>query len=121
MSAVGTGRPREPEFIALSELIAMLNDLFEGDLTDADRVAYVDHVVGKLLENETLAAQAQHNTKEQFALGAFDQVLEDAIIEGLDHYRSIASQVLGNDAVKARFSVLVRDLVYDRLTHRGSA
>lgn len=117
VSAAGTGTARDPDLIALSDLITLVNDLFEGELTDADRVAYVDHVVGKLLENEMLAAQAQHNTKEQFALGAFDQMLEEAIIEGLNHYQVMASQVLGNEATKARFSVLIRDLVYERFTH----
>ncbi len=118
LSGAGTGQPRDPEMIALSELIQAVNDLFEGDLSNADRVAYVDHVVGKLMENDTLASQAQHNTKEQFALGAFDQVFLDTIIEGLDHYQAMASQVLSNDAVKARFSTLVRDVVYERLAEQ---
>ena len=45
-----------------------MNDLFEGDLTDQDKLVYVNNVIkGKLLESETLKQQAANNTKEQFA------------------------------------------------------
>ena len=45
-----------------------VNDLFEGDLTDDDKLVYVNNVIkGKLLESETLRQQATNNTKEQFA------------------------------------------------------
>jgi type I restriction enzyme R subunit len=37
-----------------------VNTLFEGDLTDQDKLVYVNHVImGKLLESETLAQQAR--------------------------------------------------------------
>ena len=45
-----------------------MNDLFEGELTDQDKLVYVNNVIkGKLLESETLEQQATNNTKEQFA------------------------------------------------------
>ena len=50
------------------EIIEKVNDLFEGELTDQDKLVYVNNVIkGKLLESETLAQQAANNTKEQFA------------------------------------------------------
>jgi hypothetical protein len=43
-----------------------VNDLFEGELTDQDKLVYVNNVImGKLLESETLKQQATNNTKEQ--------------------------------------------------------
>jgi len=116
VSALGSGQPQDPDMVHLSELIAAINALFEGELSEADRVAYTEHIAGKVMENPTVVAQARQNTKEQFALGAFDDALMDAVLEGLERYQGMASQVLGNDAVKARFSVLIRDLVYARLT-----
>ena len=51
-----------------SEIIAKVNDLFEGDLTDDDKLIYVNNVIkGKLMESAILAEQAANNTKEQFA------------------------------------------------------
>lgn len=42
-----------------------MNDLFEGDLSDQDKLVYVNNVIkGKLLESDTLRQQAANNTKE---------------------------------------------------------
>ncbi len=49
--------------IALAELIARVNDLFEGDLTPGDKLVYVNDVIsGKLMESEKLdrAGDEQH-------------------------------------------------------------
>ncbi len=52
----------------LAEIIEKVNDLFEGELTDQDKLVYVNNVIkGKLLESETLRKQAANNSKEQFA------------------------------------------------------
>jgi type I restriction enzyme R subunit len=64
----GSGEVQDKAKIALSELIAKVNDLFEGDLTPGDKLVYVNDVIkGKLMESEKLAEQAANNTKEQFA------------------------------------------------------
>lgn len=109
---VGKGEPREPESARISELVEQLNKIFEGELTDADLLGYANHISGKLLESEKLAQQAAINTKEQFALGDFQDVLMDNVIEGLDNYQSMAGQVMGNEAVRKLFSNFILDLVY---------
>ena len=59
---------QEKEKALLREIIEKVNDLFEGELTDQDKLVYVNNVIkGKLLESETLRQQAANNTKEQFA------------------------------------------------------
>lgn len=110
---LGSGQAREDERVQLSELVKRLNDLFEGDLTENDTVAYVQHITGKMLENETLSQQAASNSKAQFALGDFNAALDDTVIEGLDNYQSMASQVLGDPLKKQEFASLILDLVYD--------
>jgi len=68
MTEAGSGSVQEKEKALLSEIIAKVNDLFEGELTDNDKLVYVNNVIkGKLLESETLRQQAANNTKEQFA------------------------------------------------------
>jgi type I restriction enzyme R subunit len=45
-----------------------VNDLFEGELTEDDKLVYVNNVLmGKLLESDLLMQQAASNSKEQFA------------------------------------------------------
>ena len=51
----------------LAEIIEKVNDLFDGELTDEDKLIYVNEVIKrKLLESETLKQQATNNSKEQF-------------------------------------------------------
>lgn len=65
MTATGSGTLQEKERARLAEILERLNDLFQGDVTDGDRLVYADSVIkGKLMESETLAQQAAHNTKE---------------------------------------------------------
>lgn len=50
------------------EIIEKVNDMFDGELTENDKLVYVNDVLkGKSLESETLQQQARNNTKEQFA------------------------------------------------------
>ncbi len=63
----GSGSIQEKEKALLNEIIEKVNGLFEGELTDQDKLVYVNNVIkGKLLESETLRQQAANNTKEQF-------------------------------------------------------
>jgi type I restriction enzyme R subunit len=68
LSEAGSGSLHEKDKAVLQEIIAKVNDLFEGDLTDDDQLVYVNNVIkGKLLESEELVLQASNNTKAQFA------------------------------------------------------
>src|SRR5690606_39421088 len=51
----GTGQVQERQKALLLEIIEKLNDLFQGELSDQDKLVYVNDVLnGKLLESETL-------------------------------------------------------------------
>ena len=51
----GSGQVQDKAKIALSELIAKVNDLFEGDLMPGDKLVYVNDLIkGKLMESEKL-------------------------------------------------------------------
>lgn len=68
ITGVGSGSVQDKQKALLAEIIAKVNDLFEGELTDDDQLIYVNNVIkGKLLESESLRLQAQNNTKAQFA------------------------------------------------------
>jgi type I restriction enzyme R subunit len=87
--------------IALSWVLP-LNDLFHGDLTDQDKLVYVNDVLkGKLLESETLKEQATNNTKEQFANSPdLKSELMKAIIGALDAHTAMSTQALRSEAVR---------------------
>jgi type I restriction enzyme, R subunit len=119
-SEVGSGESRDPQRARLAEIIQRMNSLFEGDLTDADMVALVTHISERMLANPILAQQAQHNSKEQFALGDFPKIMIDEVVAGMDNYQSMVSQVLGNKTVREGFGRILLDLVYDTLRERGA-
>ncbi len=79
-----------------------MNELFEGDLTDQDKLVYVNNVImGKLLESEKLRQQATHNTKEQFANSPdLKSEIMNAIIDALEAHTSMSTQALGSEAVR---------------------
>ena len=112
LTEVGTAVPHDPHLATLSAIIEKMNELFAGDLSEADLVTYAQHISGRLLENDVLAKQAATNSKEQFALGDFSGAFMDTVIEGLDRYQSMAEQVLTNDRTRKGFEQLVLDMVY---------
>lgn len=116
VSEAGSGEAREDETKRLSEIVARMNDLFSGNLTEADLLGYATHIRSRLLENERLEEQATHNSLEQFAMGDFDHEFMDAVIDGLNHYKNMAGQVLSNERVKENFKTLVMKWVYDGFT-----
>ena len=102
ITEAGSGMVREKEQALLSEIIEKVNDLFKGDLTDNDKLVYVNKVLrGKLLESETLAKQAANNSKEQFANSPdLKNELMNAIISALDAHNLMSSQALDSEEVR---------------------
>ena len=100
-SEVGSGSVQEKEKIRLAEIIERVNDLFTGDITDDDRLVYVNNVIkGKLMESEELAVQAQNNTKEQFSDSPdLNKALQTAIMDALSAHAAMSKQALGSDKV----------------------
>ena len=87
----------------LREIIERVNDLFNGDLTDDDRLVYVNNVLkGKLLESEELATQARNNSKTQFASSpTLDDEILNAIMNALDAHQAMSRQALDSDRIRA--------------------
>ncbi len=102
LTEAGRGRVQEKQKIAFKEIIEKVNTLFEGDLTEQDKLVYVNNVLfGKLLESTKLAQQAANNTKEQFANSPDLQgEIMNAIIEALDAHESMSKQALNSETVR---------------------
>ncbi|ESZ47786.1 type I restriction endonuclease subunit R [Mesorhizobium sp. RSR565B] len=98
----GSGSVQEKQKALLAEIVAKLNDLFQGDVTDDDQLIYVNNVIkGKLMESETLAQQAANNSKEQFANSPdLSKAILDAIIDAFEAHTTMSKQAL--DSAKIR-------------------
>jgi len=99
----------------LSEVVPKMNDLFSGELSEADMVGYVTTIKCKLklLESEKLEEQVRNNKEEQFALGSFKDIPMDIIIDGQERRNKIADQLLKDERV---FATILVKMVYQAFT-----
>jgi type I restriction enzyme R subunit len=115
----GTGKGYTDEQRRLAEIVEKMNDLFSGDLSEADMVGYVTTIKGKLLENPTLAAQAATNNEEQFALGDFKAIFTDIVLDGQEGHNRIADQILKDERTFAAMQGMLARLVYAAFRSAG--
>jgi type I restriction enzyme R subunit len=96
-----------------------LNDLFHGELTDQDKLVYVNDVLmGKLLESATLRQQAANNSKQQFASSPdLNTELLNAIMGALDAHNAMSTQALNSPDVQRGLKeiLLNHSALYERL------
>jgi type I restriction enzyme R subunit len=102
ITGAGSGSMQEKVKARLSEIIEKVNELFEGDLTDDDKLIYVNNVLkGKLLENETLRQQAASNTKARFeASPDLNEAVLDAVIAARGANERMSLQAINDDKVR---------------------
>ncbi len=123
MGGAGTGQVQEKETAYLAEIIAKVNDLFEGELSDDDQLIYVNNVIkGKLLESKTLVQQAANNTKQQFANSPdLSKELMNAIMDALAAHNTMSKQALESEKVRSglRDILLGSAQLYEALRERS--
>jgi type I restriction enzyme, R subunit len=102
LTEAGSGAVQEKERAYMGEIIEKVNDLFEGELTDQDKLVYVNNVIrGKLLESTKLRQQAVNNTKEQFANSPdLNAELLNAIMGALDAHTAMSTQALNSKTIQ---------------------
>ena len=93
-----------------------MNELFSGDLTDQDKINYINTVKDKVMENDAVMQQLQTNSKEQAMLGDFPVAVTDAIIGTMDAHNTLATQALSEDKIQKGFAKLILDVIYREIT-----
>jgi type I restriction enzyme R subunit len=102
LSEAGSGSLHEREKARLEEIIAKVNDLFEGELTEDDKLVYVNNVIkGKLLESQELVVQAANNSKAQFATSpTLAKEIMNAVMDALSAHTTMSKQALDSEHVR---------------------
>ncbi len=125
ITEAGSGSVQERERALLCEIIEKVNDLFDGELTEQDKLVYVNDVLkGKLLESETLRKQAGSNTKEQFANSPdLSTEILNAIMGALDAHNLMSTQALNSKDVQQGLKDILLNYagLYEALRKRTSA
>ncbi len=102
LTEAGSGSVQAREKARLAEIIEKVNDLFSNDVSEHDKLVYVEHVLkGKLLENPMLQQQATNNSKEQFANSPdLATALTNAIMGAFDAHTAMSTQALNSASVQ---------------------
>lgn len=121
ISEAGTGAAPEDERKELREIVAKMNDLFSGDITEADFIGAVTTWQGRLMASEKLAAQALNNSEEQFAMGDVRDEFTDVVIEAKDAQNRIADQLLKDERIMGVIQKMVAKMVWQKFQEGGAA
>ena len=93
----GTGVVRDPEMVAMADIIEKINDLFSGDHSEASVRNVITHVRDKLEESETLKQQAQANSLSQFSASPdLQNEFVSAVIGAMESSTDLSAQILNN-------------------------
>ena len=112
--AQGSGAARDRKQALLSEIVEQLNQIFEGEISDADVIHYAEGVRDKLMEDREVALQARNNASlDQFANGKIKQAIPRAIWEMRSAHQSMTDQVMADSATMKRFAKVITRMVYE--------
>lgn len=117
----GTGSGAEDEKKELREIVKRMNDLFAGDITDSDFLGAVTNWQGRLMANESLAAQAKNNSEDQFSMGGFKDAFMDVVIDAQDAQNNIADQMLKDPRIFGIVQNMLAKMVWKGFQQPGNS
>jgi type I restriction enzyme R subunit len=125
MAEAGSGAVHEKIKAQLREIIERVNELFEGELTEGDKLIYVNDVLrGKLLESATLQQQAVSNSRARFMESPdLEKEVIEAVLSARSAHQKMSDQALDDpNVMKGLVSILVNFTeLYDQLRERAKA
>ena len=93
-----------------------MNEVFSGNLSEADFRGYATTLIGKMVSDPTLREQAQANdTVDAFANGAYEGKLNIAVVDALESHNAMADQALRHEKVFKSLAGLLVGEVYRQL------
>jgi type I restriction enzyme R subunit len=109
-----TKTPVDPKLAALWEAIEQLNTLFDEDWgTDVDAKAFVEHVSGKVGEDEQIAAQRAANSEEQFlASPNLKQAVVTGLVQSQENAGGMTNELFGDQQKLGRFVEIIGRFLY---------
>lgn len=113
---VASGIVRQEESVYLSRLIDIINQLFGGELNEADQL-FFDQISESAVSNELLQQAANVNSFDKFQI-LFDQALESMFVERIDLNEEIFNTYINNPEVQKTISQWLAKDVYQKITRK---
>ena len=111
VTEAGISREKE-EKDKLSNIITLLNEKYNFDFTDQDRI-YFEQIEQALYENDDLKIRAKNNPIENFKY-AFDEVFIQTLIDRMDANQEIFDKIMVNNEFKDDVKDWLTKKVYER-------
>ncbi len=111
VTEAGISRPKD-EKDKLSNIITLLNEKYDFDFTDQDRL-YFEQIEQALFENDELKIRARNNPIENFKY-AFDEVFIQTLIDRMDANQEIFDKIMVNNEFKQDIKEWLTKKIYDR-------
>ncbi|MEE3501303.1 type I restriction endonuclease [Acidiphilium acidophilum] len=119
----GAGSVHDKNKAGLDEILRKVNDLFAGEISEDDKLVYVNDIIkGRLLDCEILIQQAVNNTKEQFANSPdLDSLILDAVMDALSSFSSMSKQALESAKIRLELKEILLGpaKLYEELKEKG--
>lgn len=121
-TSVRPGEAKEKEKVWLSELIARLNEAFDGDFGDTENLEHSYMVVRRVIQNQTAVDQIKYNDEDQILYGDLPGIVDDAIMDIENVNENKKDLYLGNKEVREKYIRIIYAFVkklieVDKLDH----
>ena len=104
----------------LSELLARMNDLFGLEVTDGDKLDWVQGMVSKLSENGPLMEQVRNNPRESILHGDFPNAVDEAVIGRMETQQGMSLTYLSHPDKARALQNMLLDLLLEGLAGHQS-
>jgi type I restriction enzyme R subunit len=122
ITAVGAGKPHDPEKKRLSEIIQALNDLFGAEVSDDDKLHFAQGIAERIRRDDAVMAQIDKHTPDEVMHGRYPKLLADTVLDAMTDHEKLSMEVLSNPEISRQFAKLVLGIlkpvhVLDRMSH----
>ncbi|WP_324731846.1 type I restriction endonuclease subunit R [Pseudomonas paeninsulae] len=106
-SAVGSGKPHDPEKKRLSEIIEALNDIFGAEVSDDDQLQFLTGIAQRISRQEDVMAQVNNHSVEQVMHGLFPKRVLDTVLDAMTDHEKLSLEVLDNETKSRAFALVI--------------
>ncbi|MGL4616594.1 MAG: type I restriction endonuclease subunit R [Shewanella sp.] len=112
ISALGSAKAKEEKKDFLSHILEQLNDLFGGEVTDGDKLDWLQGMASKIAENQPLMDQVRNNPRDAIMLGDYPKAVDAAVIERMDIQNGMSLDYLSRPEAANIIQGLILDLLF---------
>ncbi|MNL63511.1 hypothetical protein D3C87_1876540 [compost metagenome] len=88
-----------------------MNDLFGTEVTDGDKLDWLQGMASKIAENQPLMDQVRNNPRDAIMLGDYPKAVDAAVIERMDIQNGMSLDYLSRPEAANRIQSLLLDIL----------